>query len=282
MNLLLKNHQSIGDVLTLTACVRDLKRWYPNINVGVSTSCNALFENNPYITTTFPVGEPLIDVRMEYPLIHSLHERDVHFIHGFIDHLNDKFSLRVKLTEFKGDLHLSEKEKNWKPVLDPYWVMVAGGKSDFPAKIWKADAWQTVVNNITSNEKGLKVVTIGGAEHKKHHPQLKGVVDMVGKTTIRQSLSLIYNSCGVVSPVTYAMHAAACFDKPAVIVAGGREHWFWEKYWNHHFLHTIGSLECCRDGGCWKSECDNRTVEGHQKCLELINPEEVARLINEL
>jgi len=274
LNILLRNSQSVGDIIMLTACVRDLKRWYPEFNIRVSTSCDALFENNPYLSS-FPIGENVIDVKMEYPVIHKLHERDVHFLHGFIDFINEKLSLRVKLTEFKGDLHLTEEEKVWNPIQDPYWVMVAGGKSDFPAKVWKQEAWQKVVDNV----KNFKIVTIGGREHK--HPKLEGVIDMVGKTSIRQSLSLIYNSCGVVSPVTYAMHAAACFDKPAVIIAGGREHWFWEKYWNHKFLHTIGMLDCCKDAGCWKGTCDNLT-EGHQKCLELINPKEVARLIDGL
>lgn len=278
MNLLLRNHQSVGDIIMLTACVRDLKRWYPEFNIRVSTSCDTLFENNPYICKEFPIGETIIDIKMEYPLIHQLHEKDVHFLHGFIDFLNEKLSLRVKLTEFKGDLYLTEEEKAWNPIGEPYWIMVAGGKSDFPSKIWKAEAWQEVVDNV----KKYKIVTIGGKEHKQYHPELKGAIDMVGKTSIRQSLSLIYNSCGIVSPVTFAMHAAACFDKPAVVIAGGREHWFWEKYWNHKFLHTIGSLDCCREGGCWKNECDNKTEEGHQKCLEMINPKTVAKFINEI
>jgi len=265
----------VGDIVMLTACVRDLKRWYPELNIQVATSCDDLFENNPYIGPLSP-GDSIIDIKMEYPDIHHLHEKDVHFLNGFIDFINEKLSLRVKLTEFKGDLHLTEEEKAWKPIDEDYWVMVAGGKPDFPAKIWKKEAWQEVVDNV----KKYKIVTIGGKESSHIHPKLNGVIDMVGKTTIRQSLSLIYNSCGVVSPVTFAMHAAACFDKPAVVVAGGREHWYWEKYWKHKFLHAIGSLSCCKEGGCWKNNCINTTKEGHQRCLELIDPKQVAEMID--
>jgi hypothetical protein len=35
---LLKNFQCPGDVLMLTACVRDIKRWYPELEIGVETS----------------------------------------------------------------------------------------------------------------------------------------------------------------------------------------------------------------------------------------------------
>lgn len=29
----------------------------------------------------------------------------------------------------------------------------------------------------------------------------------------------------------------------------------WEAYPHHQFLHTVGALPCCGDGGCWKSRC---------------------------
>lgn len=277
MNLLLKNHQSIGDVMMLTACVRDLKRWYPDCNVMVDTSCNILFAGNPYLAGSFPIGSDVIDIKMEYPLIHKIGDRDVHFLYGFIEYLNEKLSLRIKLTEFKSDLYLSEKEKTERIVQEPYWVMVAGGKGDFTAKHWWLEAWQEVVDKAK-----VKFVTIGGKEHLNYHCKLNNVIDMQGKTTIRQAIQLIYHSKGVISPVTFAMHTAACFDKPCVVIAGGREHWWWEKYPGHVFIHTIGALDCCRSGGCWKNHCINKNEKGHQKCLELIDTGKVAEIINKL
>ena len=41
-----------------------------------------------------------------------------HFLHGFVDFLNERLGLQISLTQFKGDIHLSELEK----ILD-----VAGG-----------------------------------------------------------------------------------------------------------------------------------------------------------
>ena len=279
MNLLLKNHQSIGDIMMLTACVRDIKLWYPNFNIMVDTSCNVLFENNPYLAESFPIGEDVIDIKMEYPLIHKIHDNDVHFLHGFIDFINKKLSLRIKLTKFSADIHLDEQEKKTWPlfIAKPYWVMVAGGKSDFTAKLWWQEAWQEVIDN--SN---VHFVTIGGKEHEQYHCKVTNVTDMVGKTSIRQALQLIYDSEGVISPVTFAMHAAACFNKPCVVIAGGREQWWWEKYPGHHHLHTMGALDCCKTGGCWKNHCTNKNDLGHQKCLELIDPKKVAERINEI
>src|SRR5206468_2163116 len=40
---------------------------------------------------------------------------------------------------------------------------------------------------------------------------------------------------------------------PCVVIAGGREAPHWEAYPGHRFLHSVGSLSCCRAGGCWRS-----------------------------
>ena len=57
------------------------------------------------------------------------------------------------------------------------------------------------------------------------------------------------------------MHLAAAVpvrpDRPqnraCVVIAGGREPSHWEAYPHHQFLHTLGALPCCDNGGCWKS-----------------------------
>ena len=49
--LILRNHQSPGDIVMLTAAVRDLKRALGDAAVvDVRTPCPALWENNPHLT----------------------------------------------------------------------------------------------------------------------------------------------------------------------------------------------------------------------------------------
>ncbi len=38
-----------------------------------------------------------------------------------------------------------------------------------------------------------------------------------------------------------------------VVVAGGREPPHFTAYPHHQYLHTVGALRCCDQGGCWKS-----------------------------
>ena len=41
--------------------------------------------------------------------------------------------------------------------------------------------------------------------------------------------------------------------RPCVVIAGGREGPQWTFYPNHQYLHTLGALDCCNNGGCWRS-----------------------------
>src|SRR5260221_4546129 len=69
--LILRNHQSPGDIVMLTAAVRDLHRTFPGqFLTDVRTSCSAFWENNPHLT---PLNDddPAVELlHCDYPLIH--------------------------------------------------------------------------------------------------------------------------------------------------------------------------------------------------------------------
>jgi len=307
--LILKNHQSPGDIVMLTAAVRDLHAMHPGKFVtDVRTAAPALWENNPHIT---PLDESDPDVELikcEYPLIHQANQGAYHFVHGFRKFLETKLGVRIKQGPMRGDIHLSEEEMGWTSqveelgVGDDFWIIVAGGKYDFTAKWWDPARYQRVVDRLKGR---VRFVQCGDAKH--WHPPLEGVVNLVGKTDIRQFIRLVYHSVGVVCPVTFAMHLAAAVPvKPArpknracVVIAGGREPAQWEAYPHHQFLHTCGALPCCDNGGCWKSRCQLVGAGGRKdqknvclqpvdvsgdlripKCMHMIRPGGVVRAVN--
>src|SRR5207244_10704494 len=100
---------------------------------------------------------------------------------------------------------------------------------------------------------------VGGPGQR--HPPLRDVIDLRGRTDLRQLVRLVHHAQGVLCPVTLLMHLAAAVEVPAgmpknrpcVVVAGGREPPHWEAYPHHQFIHTVGALWCCDNGGCWKS-----------------------------
>ena len=296
---------SAGDIVMLTAAVRDLHKCYPGRFItDVRTPFPHLWENNPYIT---PLDDKAPDVRTihcECQLINASNERPYHYIHAFMDHLNAKLELNIRPMAFKGDIHLSQLEKSWMSQIHEitdedsrFWIVVAGGKRDYTIKWWEHARFQTVVDHFRGR---INFVQAGEKDHV--HPPLKGVTDLRGKTNLRQLVRLVYHAEGVLCPVTLMMHLAAAVEtrpgfppnRPCVVVAGGREPPHWEAYPHHQFLHTVGALQCCARGGCWKSRsvplgdgddkdrpdqvCVN-LVGTLPKCMDMIRPSHVIEAI---
>jgi ADP-heptose:LPS heptosyltransferase len=303
--IILKCGLSLGDIVLLSAAVRDLHAWYPGQFItDVRTAFPELWENNPHLT---PLGEEdrgAETIECSYPLIDFCNETPYHAIHGFIEFLNKRLRLEVKPTRFKGDIHLSEQERAWYSQVHevtrqniPFWIVAAGGKYDVTIKWWDTGRYQDVIDYFHGQ---IQFVQVGSCGH--HHPKLNGVIDLRGQTTTRELIRLVHHSDGVLCSVTALMHLAAAVetrsklpaDRPCVVVAGGREPAHWEAYPGHQFIHTNGALSCCLAGGCWKDRTfplrdgDERDhnrhlctdVIGHlPRCMEMISAQEVIRRI---
>lgn len=328
MDIHLDSVLAAGDAVVLSAAVRDLHRCYPGrFRTAVSTcENNQLLAASPYLTPAADLANPLVlhgrkdDPRDPRPADHPLHfgypaiqqstQRPLHFLAGYLECLNQVLGLHVRLTEFRGDIHLTDAERGTRPRAEPYWLLLAGGKADYSAKIWPAHRWQMVVNMLRGR---IQFVQAGAAQHG--HPPLQHVIDVRGKTTLRQLAQLVYHAEGVACGVTGAMHLAAAFNRPCVVVAGGREPEHWEAYtaanrlatmrhfdpaWEpgadddmigHAYLSARPSLPLCGTRACWKSKAadgdaaercphlrDERGVL-FPECLGQIGPEQVAAAV---
>jgi ADP-heptose:LPS heptosyltransferase len=312
--LIIRNTQSPGDIVVLSAAIRDMAIRHPgkfDITMSVSPGSEHIYWNNPYIRGAQPTRKPVPKGQQfvaHYPLIHKSNQAKKHFLWGFIEHMNNKLKTDIKLTQFRPDMHMSLEEQTHPLIDPPYWVFLSGGKTDFRTKIWARKNWERV---IAATKGDIKWVQCGGGS-KNHimHEKVPGVTNyMVKKTSLRDFIRLIYHADGVVCAVTAAMHIAAAFNKPCVVIAGGREPWWWEAYNNenrlfnmrvgdprwqipandtyveHRYLHTQDQLPCCKGKGCWKSKltggsskCKNIVTVGKQqlpKCLEMITPDMV-------
>ncbi len=302
-----KNSLSPGDIVVLTAAIRDLHRAYPGrFLTDVRTPFPQIWENNPYLTPLEEGASDVQSMQCHYPLIHRSNQTPYHFLHAYIEYLNDQLDLRVKPTAFKGDIHLSETEKTRLPLIcqilgdsRPYWIVAAGGKYDYTIKWWHRRRWQEVVDSLRDR---VTFVQVGQTGH--YHPPLKNVLDLRGKTGLRDLIRLVYHADGIVCPVTLHMHLAAAVPLPpgrtrlrsCVVIAGGREPVHWEQYPGHHYLHTIGQLDCCGTGGCWKSRtvplgdgspldlpeqlCRKVTSSGLPECMDRISTPDVVRVVS--
>lgn len=312
--IILRQKLAVGDAVILTALCRDIHACYPgDFDVVVDPHFREIFSGHPH-ARLFGRGDdaaagPVTDLRVSYKegIAAAGRGNKVHMLAWYHRDFARKTGLDVYPTLPKGDLHLTEAEKV--PLVPGrYWLVMAGGKTDITCKLWLPSRWQAVVDGLA--DRGVRCVQAGGNFRRHHHPKLR-CESVVGRfPSARQFFNLVYNADGVICPVTAAMHIAACFDKPCVVLGGGREEPWWENYANadpstfgprcapvaveHRFLHTIGKLDCCRDRGCWKHRtqplndgakydaphlrCKLPVVlaEGATpKCMEMLTPQQV-------
>lgn len=319
--LLIRNTQAPGDIIVLSAAIRDLAVAHPgryDVEIWVSRGAEHVYWNSPYVSRIHtdkhrPDNRGAVAYRAQYPLISRSNQERKHFILGFIEHMNATLGTKIVLTEFRPSITMSEAEKATRPFEDPYWIFLSGGKKDYPTKIWAQSYWQQVID-ATKDRVNWVQCGGGSSNHIMHTPKRGIYANMIAKTDCRNFLRLIYHSEGVVCVTTMAMHAAAAFNKPCIVVEGGREPWWWEAYneetrrfnmrvysplWEppatddfvpHKYLHTIGQLPCCQSFGCWKkrvtgggSVCKNVVLVDGQtvpKCKSMISPEMVIAAID--
>ncbi len=279
--LLLKTDQAVGDAVVMTAAIYSLHRAHPGrFLTAVESPWPEVFAHNPNVVPvkSVPGAE---SVEMHYPAIHQANERGIHFMQGWCEHLGAALGIDVPLLTNRPRLYFNKLAP-----LEDYWVVCSGGKRDFTSKVWGSREYQQVISSLDR----IVFVQVGSAYDD--HPALDGVVDIVGKTTLRRLFDLVRQSRGVLCGVSLLMHVAAALEKPAVVVAGGREPVQWNAYPRQQYLHTVGALPCCAGGGCWKSRvvplgdgsphdgslCE-RPVNGVPECMGMIKAEEVTEKI---
>jgi ADP-heptose:LPS heptosyltransferase len=254
--VILRCFLSPGDVLTLTAAIKSLHDYYPTqFETDVRTSCDAIFEHNPYITKLDEQNADVIEMHYS-DLISRSNQVPNAFLRGYTDHLGKQLGVPLDLSTNRPHIWLSNEETLWMSQVKEhvtlcdtkYWVIVAGTKQDFTLKQWPVEYYQEVVDRLRGR---IQFVQVGENHHD--HPRLNNVIDLVGKTDTRQLFRLCWWASGGLGPITFLHHIFAAFEKPYVALLGGREPVSWTQYPLQTTLHTIGALSCCQGGACWRS-----------------------------
>lgn len=281
-----------GDYICLGACLRDLHKCQPGrFLTDMHTAHQEIWAHNPYITKIDASDPTARIIHAEYDMVNRSNQCGQHMISAYHDWFSRKLNCSIKLTEFRGDLHFSPHEVNAEPrVAGDYWVIDSGGKNDFTTKWPIPSVMQAVVDHFAGR---LQFVQIGTTAPDVH-PKLSGVVDLIGQTTMREVLNLIRMSSGVITPISFPMHASAAIPmgdgsiRPCVVIAGGREPRTWEAYPGHAYLDRVGKLPCCATGACWKNktggtagdscnETENVMGQAFPKCITSITAQDIIR-----
>ena len=256
----------LGDTVMMTAGVRDLKKAFPDYRIRVETNCQEVWENNPYIESysgydeAYNIGPAIVTQGSK--------TNGLHFANAFRVCLEDKLKIKIPQGPLRGDLYLSEAERE--PLIDGKYWLIDTGCGPYKTKLWRDEYWQEVVDKLD-----LNFVQVGVTGER-----LKGVVDYIGRTSLRDLFRLHFYSEGSLGLASAQMHIAGAFQKPCVTLLGAREPVSFNRYPTHRLIDNIGSLPCARHNACWRCRaCDNQE-DGISKCMDLIKPSRVICAVN--
>jgi len=292
-------HLPPGDLCTLTAAIKSLHDKFPGEFVtDIRCAHPAIFKHNKHISKLSLRDSKII--RPTYlDLINASNHVPAPFLLGFAQNLGRQLGIRLTLTTNKPDLYLSEEEEEWEPPIpQPFCIICAGTKRDFTTKQWSG--YQQIVEHFKGQ---MTFVQVGRAEDQ--HFKLSNAVDMIGKTTLRELMVWLSKAEAGIGTISLLQHLCAGFDKPYFCIAGGRENSTWIQYPKQQTFHTIGQLDCCAKGGCWKTRTvalgdDAKGADGKKldeslckypvhkptvpipRCMEMIRPLEIILSIERL
>lgn len=265
---------SLGDNLLITTIARELNN-RGHKNIWVKCNHSFLFYNNNDVKLVLPYNAilstsilKLLNVKMvklKYTTYLPFEDRDIapskHIILKFMDSLLLKGSIInrpvVNLTEIEkafgkfGNLQISMCTSS------------ITATAPMKNKEWYTNRYQQIINLLSST---YTFVQIGS----KNDEPLANVIDMRGKTTVRETASILYHSTLLVSHVGFLMHLARAVDCRSVIIYGGREH---PNQSGYSCNSNIYQKEECSP--CWQhNRCDF-----DKKCMDKIS---VKMVINEM
>jgi len=291
------NRQAIGDILTMTCCVRDLKLAYPNTEVGVTTTALHIWDHNPninwdltrealeYRTINGKQHDMVQEIGPGY-LTNKSNMWNNHMCNAFRMSLEQKLNITIPQTTIRPDIYMTEEEYNRPPLIEgPYWVVIVGGEPGWPVKMYPQERWQEVIDTLKDK---IQFVQLGVKSHP--WPHLDNVIDYIGKTEdkhtgIRDLFNIFLHAQGSIGLVSMHMHLSAAFNNPCVTINGAREPAWFTQYFGHQYIQTNGCLPCAEKTACWKCKFEGcmQVQERHgmepqdkiPPCIDIIKPQEV-------
>lgn len=279
MKIKLFTHNHIGDELISTALVRDIAISRPDIQVFFESNYSQIWQGNSNIK-----GSENYNYEIKLKYFGSQRQASSgHCIEGYFKTFKKEMNIEIPLTKLGVDVYLSDKEKK-ENVFGKYWLINGGYQKCSGTKAYP------FYQDIVDKRKDIKFIQIGGNSSRDIHLPLDNVINLIGKTSIRDLIQLVYHADGIISPPSACVHLASIEtykQRKCVVICGGREPEKLTKYSDDFkMISRFGQLDCCKKECCMKfflHKVDSRTCPNqilinnifYPKCMSLISAEEI-------
>jgi hypothetical protein len=191
VKVLLRNTQPLlGDRLAFTPAVRDLKRNFPDWQIGVISAGPEVWLNNPNLDpdVTLSTADHIFDIGPGEATRGSK-TNGLHIMQGFGDKLQrllfeaELIDKPLKSGPIRADLYLTDAEKERRLVDGRYWV-INTDTGPFTAKRWPAERFQQLVESLPT----MTFVQVGLGKDNRHRLTGDNVIDLIDRRRFSKTL----------------------------------------------------------------------------------------------
>ncbi len=180
------------------------------------------------------------------------------------------------------EIFLSEEENNFYKKLglrEKDYILVAPG-SKWNTKRWTVEGFSELINKIGKEE---TVVLFGGKEDIEYVSQIEEnlkvkTVNLVGKTSLRESFSVVKNAKALISNDSAPVHMAVSFNTPVVSIFGPTVKDFGFYPYRNGVVVEVKGLKCRPCGLHGHKTCPTGTFE----CMKGIKTYDVLKALDTL
>lgn len=279
-----------GDCWCLTRYVRDFAEQFPEDTLAPCVPRPEIFRFSPFFRAAVP-GVDQVKFRFEKPngkpTYGNFNKADT-MVGAIYAGINALTGRNVREVTTAPEIYFSEDEKRYSlvPLDRPVCVVNAGWKSDIPVKFWGTDKFQAVVDALKDR---VLFVQVGASRRgTDFHQPLSGVLNLIGKTSIRELAQLVFHADFVLTGISQLHHLSGiqCYKpRHCITIAGGREP---ENWANCHrrdgvtwsWISANADFKSCTENnakfhdlpGCWEHDCNSGKPP---LCMKSIQPEKV-------
>lgn len=292
--ILFRLGNTLGDNVVITGIINQLVNKIDN-EIVLFTKFPEVFYNNKKIYKIYDIKNknifPIILKLLEGNFVYEMHldfgkyndimdklraentplknrNEKIHISQCIAGKLNKKIGVKNLKNEFffTEDEKFNYEKKFEKIINNKFTLVQPFSKAGF-SKIrnWEFNKYQKLIDIYK-----LNWVQVGLKDEKA----LNGVVNLLGKTSIRELFFLVYKCNFILSNDGALNHIANCFDKKSFVIMSGYTHEEYIKYDNTTLITRVPQIECAP---CYlKTSCPKE----RKFCTEDIKVEDVLKVIN--
>jgi len=218
---------SIGDFLMMTPALKALKEQNPTcpiylvIRKASATAIHDVFHNFPHIDGLVAIDVPFVKynaIAQNYTAHKSINFNKA-IQTSNTDHAAVSFAklCGVNIKDTRPIVTLKSEDVNWADQydIDDKCIVIHAGRTDWPGRNWIEERWTETCNLL--KVKGWRVVRVGGGHE---YPMSNADIDIVGKTSFSQTVSIINRCACVFGTDSSIMHISMALNKPTVGLFG--------------------------------------------------------------